>query len=313
VTVRHEGERWYVSFTAETEVAPPIGPKHAAVGVDRGVAVSVSLSTGERVTLPTTTEREQEKIAILQRRIASKKKGSANRRKACRQLVAYRCRLANRKRDAMHKLTTRLARGHWLVCIEDLRIKNMTAGARGTLDEPGHNVAQKAGLNRSILDQSWGEFHRQLRFKCAWGGVEPRTCRPGVHEPGVLSLRAPRSRKPQEPSGVLLPRVRALRSGRRQRGGQHSQPRPQAASARTDRRSGGTRDHGLKRLPPWRQEARGASHSHGSQSGSGLAESLRFSAETFKVHWAPASRRGGSTHIWIRTERGECACGRSMP
>jgi putative transposase len=52
VTVRHEGERWYVSFTAETEVAPPIGPKHAAVGVDRGVAVSVALSTGERVTCP---------------------------------------------------------------------------------------------------------------------------------------------------------------------------------------------------------------------------------------------------------------------
>jgi putative transposase len=55
-----------------------------------------------------------------------------------------------------------------VVCVEDVRIKNMTARAAGTVEQPGTNVRQKAGLNKAILDQGWGEFRRQLGYKQTW-------------------------------------------------------------------------------------------------------------------------------------------------
>lgn len=62
-------------------------------------------------------------------------------------------------------LSRRLVRGHGLVAIEDLKIRNMTASARGTVEEPGRNVAQKAGLNRSILNVGWHALERMLAYK----------------------------------------------------------------------------------------------------------------------------------------------------
>lgn len=84
-------------------------------------------------------------------------------------LVSMRVR-KHRRRDMIHQITSTIAKNHRVVVIEKLQIANMTASARGTPEEPGHKVAQKSGLNRSILDSGWGELRRQLAYKLAWRG-----------------------------------------------------------------------------------------------------------------------------------------------
>ena len=77
---------------------------------------------------------------------------------------------ANRRQDALHKITTKLAKSHGRLIIEDLRVKNMTASAKGTVENPGRQVRQKAGLNRALLDHAFAEFRRQLEYKARWYG-----------------------------------------------------------------------------------------------------------------------------------------------
>jgi putative transposase len=73
-------------------------------------------------------------------------------------------------RDFLHKISTAISKNHAVVCIEDLQVKNMSASARGTVENPGVNVKAKSGLNRAILRQGWSEFHRQLGYKLEWSG-----------------------------------------------------------------------------------------------------------------------------------------------
>src|ERR1019366_8188899 len=70
-----------------------------------------------------------------------------------------------------HKTSTTISKNHALVCIEDLQVSNMSGSAAGSIEQPGRNVRQKAGLNRAILDQGWAEFRRQLEDKVTWSGV----------------------------------------------------------------------------------------------------------------------------------------------
>ena len=78
--------------------------------------------------------------------------------------------IANARKDFLHKTATTISKNHALVCIEDLQVRNMSRSAKGNSEQHGKRVKQKAGLNRSILDQSWGEFRRQLEYKMAWNG-----------------------------------------------------------------------------------------------------------------------------------------------
>lgn len=80
--------------------------------------------------------------------------------------------VARQRADFLHKLSTQIAREHALVCLEDLRVRSMSASAAGTQEAPGKRVLQKAGLNRSILDQGWSLFKNQLGYKLEWRGGE---------------------------------------------------------------------------------------------------------------------------------------------
>ena len=63
-----------------------------------------------------------------------------------------------------------ISQNHAMVCLEDLQVRNMVRSARGNAKKPGSNVRAKSGLNKSILDQGWAEFRRQLEYKLAWNG-----------------------------------------------------------------------------------------------------------------------------------------------
>jgi len=113
---------------------------------------------------------EDRQLATVQRALARKQKGSKNRAKMRLRLGVLQARIARRRRDSVHKATTILAKNHSLIVIEDLRVKSMTASARGTIADPGLNVRSKAGLNRVILNVAFGEIRRQLEYKCRWYG-----------------------------------------------------------------------------------------------------------------------------------------------
>lgn len=170
VTVSREGKHWFISVLCESEVAEPRPNLAPGVGVDLGVAQAITLSTGEVLAVLGRPRGEERRLARLQRALQRKKRGSRNRSKARTRLAEFQARIARRRRDAIHKATTHLAKNHGLVVVEDLRVKDMTASAKGTMEVPGRNVKAKAGLNRVILDKGFGEIRRQLDYKCRWYG-----------------------------------------------------------------------------------------------------------------------------------------------
>jgi transposase len=162
--------RWHVAFVVMPEPIP--APANGQlIGIDRGVAVSAALSTGELLRTPTLTVRERKRIVRLKRKLARAKRGS-NRRKQVRLGIArLLARETDRRKDWAEKASTDIARRFDVIRVEDLKIGNMTRSARGTADTPGRNVRQKAGLNREILRSGWGLLVRRLEEK-APGRVE---------------------------------------------------------------------------------------------------------------------------------------------
>jgi putative transposase len=169
VTLDRAG-RWHVSFAA---IPAPIRAPGTGqvVGIDRGIAVSAAMSTGEMLTVPLLSAQRQHRLRRLQRRLARAKRGSGRRARVKLAIARLRAREADARNDWAEKASTYLARRFDVIRVEDLRVKDMTRSARGTVDEPGRNVRQKAGLNRSILASAWGLLVRRLEDK-APGRVE---------------------------------------------------------------------------------------------------------------------------------------------
>ena len=128
-------------------------------------------SEGEVLELPIEKIKQLEtKLASEQRKLAKKAKGSRNFRKQKIRVAKVHQKIVNARKDKMHKLSNEIAKNHGVIVLEDLKIKNMTASAKGTIAKPGRRVAQKSGLNRAILRNGWGEFARQLEYKAMWNG-----------------------------------------------------------------------------------------------------------------------------------------------
>jgi putative transposase len=141
------------------------------VGIDRGVAVSAALSTGELLHAPGLTAREQKRLRRLERKLARAKRGSGRRGRVRLALARLKARDADRRKDWAEKVSTDLARRFDVIRAEDLQIPGMTRSARGTAANPGRNVRAKSGLNRGILASGWGLLVRRLADK-APGRVE---------------------------------------------------------------------------------------------------------------------------------------------
>jgi putative transposase len=172
VTIKCKAGKWYASIAIQREVAAPAKSVLPAVGIDRGVKVFAALSTGKKIAPLNSFRKIETKLAKLQRRLARKTKFSANWRKLKAKISRLHSHAANARKDYLHKVSTEIAKNHGIVKVEALRIKNMSASAKGTVETPGRKVAQKSGLNKAILDQGWGMFAGFLGYKLPERGGE---------------------------------------------------------------------------------------------------------------------------------------------
>lgn len=161
VSVTEKAGRWFVSVVGP-EVVGAASNNGPEVGLDLGVARLATLSDGTVIKNPKALAAGQRKLKRLQQEVSRKKKGSANRGKARTKLARAHDRVRNVRCDALHKATTMLAKSHGRVVIEDLKVRNMTAGGG----------SRKRGLNRVVLDAAFGEFRRLLEYKGKLYGCE---------------------------------------------------------------------------------------------------------------------------------------------
>lgn len=169
LTITREADGWYCSVQTQQQVENPIHPSDTAVGIDRGVANLVTLSDGTMID-GLDFSKERIKLARLQRHLSRKKKFSSNWKKQKSKLAKLHHTIANKRNDHLNKLSDNISKNHAVVVMESLKVKNMTRSASGSIESPGKNVKAKAGLNRVILEQGWGELQRQLMYKLSWRG-----------------------------------------------------------------------------------------------------------------------------------------------
>ncbi len=161
---RDRAGRWHVAFAVIPQ--PVDGPgRGEVVGIDRGVAVSAALSTGELLNVPALRDAEKTRLLRLLRKLARAKRGSNRRAKVKAAIAKLKARETDRRKDWAEKTSKALARRFDMIAVEDLKVKNMTGSAKGTREAPGRNVRAKAGLNRGILANAWGRLVARLEQK----------------------------------------------------------------------------------------------------------------------------------------------------
>jgi putative transposase len=151
IVSREPDGRWYVTFTVDTAKPEPLPETGHAVGVDLGVKDFAVTSDGEKIANPRHLDRKARNLARHQRRLAHRRKGSANRAKAAAKVARAHRKVRSARRDFLHRASTRLVRENDIIVIEDLNVSGMVRNRR---------------LARAISDCGWGEFRRQLEYKC---------------------------------------------------------------------------------------------------------------------------------------------------
>jgi len=163
--IKRNQDEWYATARCLIEIPDPIPVNNETVGIDRGVKLALADSDGRQVENPRFLVELQPRIKRAEREVSRKKKGSNNQKKARKKVARLKRLVARRREVFINTESLYYAKNYGTVVIEKLQVKNMTASAKGTIEEPGKNVRQKAGLNKAILDSGWGLFNRTVGYK----------------------------------------------------------------------------------------------------------------------------------------------------
>jgi putative transposase len=190
---KREGRRWYVIVVTEQQPVP-LPPTGREIGLDIGVARFATTSDGQVIGNPRFLAAIAGELAAAQRAVAGCQPGSGNRRRTKRKVDKLHRKLANQRRDFHHQTSRNLIDNCDVIAVEELAITNVTRSVSGTVQQPGRNVAAKAGLNRSILDAGWGQFLAILLAKAEGAGrrvveVHPRDTSITCHRCGARCVR----------------------------------------------------------------------------------------------------------------------------
>lgn len=156
VTVRlHPSGRWHIAIRFDDPTIKPLPVRDNAVGIDLGVTSLIATSNGDKITNPKQFKKHYRRLQLAQKRLARKQKGSKNREKARSKVAKIHLKITDSRKDFLHKLTTQLVRENQTIAVETLMVKNMVKNPK---------------LALAISDSGWGEFVRQLDYKCRWYG-----------------------------------------------------------------------------------------------------------------------------------------------
>ena len=167
VTISRKANQWYISFCCNDVEIEPYNKTGLNTGIDLGIKITIQCSNGDSYNLPNLNHIDN-KIKILQKKYFKKLKRSKNQSKIRIKIAKLHKNKFDIRKDFNHKTSTKIVKNHDIVVVEDLKVSNISKSVAGTIDNPGKNVKAKSGLNRSILNQGWGDFTIMLEYKTIW-------------------------------------------------------------------------------------------------------------------------------------------------